>query len=134
MMHPPQLPAPLANHQHQQSNYFVILDEGDPADDVTVMASNKGKATDDVTATTDEWTDEESTDYENMLWEQSVPILDEGNNQGLYLASSPAGEISIPAVTPIVPIIIPPQISIPTRSNATKYAVGTVCSHPRLWK
>ena len=134
MMYPTQLPAPLATHRYHRPNYFAILDGVDPEDDVTVVASNKAKATNDTIASTEYWTDKESTYDKNVLWEQSVPILDEGNNQGLYLASSPAGEISIPAVTPIVPIIIPPQISIPTRSNATKYAVGTVCSHPRLWK
>ena len=53
MLYLTKIPAPLATHQHHQSNYFAILDEVNPADDVTIMASNKGKATDDDTAATD---------------------------------------------------------------------------------
>ena len=126
MMYPTKLPALLATHQHHQSNYLEILDEVDPADNITIVASNKGKATDDATAITDKWTDEESTDDENVPCEQSVPILNEGNNQGPYLPSSPAYEISISAMTPIVPIIIPPPISIPTRSNANMCCVDSL--------
>ena len=37
-----------------------MLDEVDPTDNFTVMAYNKGTATDDATATTDEWIDEGS--------------------------------------------------------------------------
>ena len=43
--------------------------------------------------------------------------LDDGNNQGLYLPSSPAYEISMPPVTPIVPILVIHPIFIPMRSN-----------------
>ena len=61
-MHPTQLHIPVATHQHHKSNYSVILDEENLADDVTVVAFNKGKATADATATTDKWTDKESND------------------------------------------------------------------------
>ena len=52
-MYSTQLLAQLATHQHHQSNYSAILDEVDPADDVTVMVPNKGKAGDDATLTTE---------------------------------------------------------------------------------
>ena len=126
-----QSPAPLATHKYHQSNYFAILDEVDPPDYFTILASNKGRGKDDATTTMDKWTDEESTDDGNMPWEQSIPIIYEGNNQEPYLPSSPVYKISIPAVTHIIPIIIPPPISIPTRSNAKRSAIGIVCSHPR---
>ena len=69
------------------------MDEVDPADNITIVASNNGKAREDDTATTDEWTDEENTDDENVLWEQSVPIIDDENSQGprrFFLAGVPA--------------------------------------------
>ena len=70
-LYPTKLPAPFATHKHDQSNYFAFLDEEDLADHVTVMVSNKGKATYDVTASTDEWIDEERIEDENVPWKQS---------------------------------------------------------------
>ena len=103
---PTNLSPPVATYQHQQSNLFAILDKQDPEDDdVTIMVFNKGRATDDATATTDECTrDNKRNNNEYIPWQKSAPI--------------PAHEIILPAVTPIVPIIFPPQISIPMRSTA----------------
>ena len=70
-LYPTKLPAPFATHKHDQSNYFAFLDEENLVDDVTGVASNKGKATDDDTATPAKWTDEESIEDENLPWEQS---------------------------------------------------------------
>ena len=65
-LHSTKLPTPVATHEHHQSNYFVIMDKENIADDTTVEVSIKRRVADDATATLDKRVDEEFNDDANM--------------------------------------------------------------------
>ena len=95
------------------------MEDKHPSDNKTVAIPKKAsnQQSDYDTATT-----KECTDDEDLSWEQSGPIIDE-NILPTTLPSLTAFEISISAVTHIMPIIIPPPIAIPMRSNVWKTLV-----------